>query len=164
MRNFTRILAIVLLALMLVGMMPFALFAEEAEGSTETTTPEIDTTKPYLEQLNDYLASVGGKLLYAQDFNGLDEYYTDSENATLLPSQNGNGANMTVAPKDDEVFLKDGYALVLGTYNEKYDGKNKSEGTWNTSDPLFQVGMDQGKTKGANLVLEVSYKIGRAHV
>ena len=45
MRKSTRLLALILMALMLVGMVPFALFADETSGDatdTETTTPDED--------------------------------------------------------------------------------------------------------------------------
>ena len=64
MRNFTRILAMILLALMLVGMFPFALFAEE--GTTDT--PADDSNMTYAEKVAAHAASQGGKFLYGTGF------------------------------------------------------------------------------------------------
>ena len=71
MQKSTRILALILLALMLVGMVPFSLFAEE--GETTTTTPEDTTTgKTYAEQLAAYVSAQGGILYHAQDYDNAE--------------------------------------------------------------------------------------------
>ena len=141
MRRSVRALALILLALMLFGMMPFALFAEESAGSTTgTETPSIDTTKPYPEQIADYVASVGGTLWYANDF-------TEGSTEGTVPSLAGGSLGLGRVPKDDLITVDNGVVKIDGLLGK-------------TGDPFlnFAIPASQGKT----IVIEGSFMMSEA--
>ena len=146
MRNLTRILAMILLALMLVGMFPFALFAEEG---TATDIPADDSNMTYAEKVAAHAASQGGKFLYGHDFEGLDFNYSNlGETGMTLDSLNG-GTTLTLAPKADTFKSEDGAIHYIG---------KTVEGLTGNSDALIQMS-PSGAAAGKNLVIEVSYKV-----
>ena len=135
MRNFQRVLAIVLLALMLVGMIPFSLFAEEG-----TDTPADDIAgKTYAEQIADYVAKNNGILYFAHDYEGENLVSSNNRVYSLV----GGKSSMALTPKSpDTVTIEDGAILVSST----------------TLDPFAQMSVSQGDTAGKDMVIEVSVK------
>ena len=136
MRKTTRILAIVLLALMLVGMIPFSLFAEEG---TDAPATDGTTEKTYAEQVADYVAENGGILYYAQDYEGEGVDVANNRVQSLV----GGKHSMALTPKDGDVFTNEDGALKV---------------IKGTKDGFTQVNFNQKDTVGKDMVIEVSVK------
>ena len=138
MRNLTRALAIVLLALMLVGMIPFSMFAEEG-----TDIPADDTSgKTYAEQIADYVAKNNGVIYFAHDYN---EGVNSGEALTgdsRIYSLVGGKTSLTFAPKSGTITVEDGGLKFVKT----------------TDDSFAQANFSQKDTAGKDMVIELSVK------
>ena len=151
MRKSTRFLALFLAILTLVGMMPFALLAED-NGSGETTTEPTYANRA--EAIAAYATANGGKLFFGHDFNGLDFDYSMLGETNQAVTGQGGGSNLTLAPKNDRFAAVDGAVMLECTQKDDW----VDAATSGNSDPLAQFGMSQADTKGRNIVIEISYK------